>query len=117
MLVYITYWIDGNVGTDVASVLLVMMLLGAAFSSPSALILYLIADYLSKRLTSLIIIKLLLTVISGILTMLPFWLLGDFKVNYNDLKLYGPYCGTIILSIWLYRLELVNNFNSKPLSA
>jgi type IV secretory pathway VirB3-like protein len=89
-----------------------MLMWGGIFSIPSLLILGLTCHYLVNRFHTVKAVKMVLTVISVILTYAPFWVINrfSFKDDSGTVSLFFlPYCLTIVAGIWFYRLKGVGD--------
>ena len=93
-----------------------MLMWGGLFSIPSLVILGLTSHYLLRRLHTVKAVKIVLTIISVILTYAPFWVINgfSFKDDSGAVSLFFlPYCLTIVTGIWFYKLKGVDDVRTE----
>ncbi|MDB4905039.1 MAG: hypothetical protein JWQ63_4320 [Mucilaginibacter sp.] len=86
-----------------------VVFVGAIYSVPSAILFYLTSRWVNKL--KVYLQKLILTVVSTVLTYLPFGLIKGIRLEFDNstIVLLGSYYIVIVAGIWLYKLMLVNN--------
>lgn len=89
-----------------------MLMWGGLFSVPSLIILGICTHALIKRQTTVMAVKIPLTIISVILTYAPFWIINGYSFTDDSGAVslfFLPYCLTIVAGIWLYKLKGVGS--------
>jgi hypothetical protein len=98
---------------SIFSIYLFTILIGGLFSLPGFLLLYLACKYLIKLINNTILFKLIVTVVGVALTYIPFLVLDNFKPlldgGYLTQLIFISYCLVVVIGIWLYKPELINN--------
>jgi prepilin signal peptidase PulO-like enzyme (type II secretory pathway) len=104
---------------EAIGIIMVMMLFGCVFSFPSFACLYLITCYLKKYLQSIFVIKFYLSLISILLTLIPFWFFAGFELKRVELILLANYYFSILLGIWVFKLksETLPKLRNQPLGS
>jgi prepilin signal peptidase PulO-like enzyme (type II secretory pathway) len=90
---------------EAIGIIMVMMLFGCIFSFPSLACFYLVTYYLKKYLHPIAVIKLYLSLISILLTLIPFWFFAGFELKRVELILLANYYFSILLGIWVFKLK------------
>lgn len=97
---------------SIFSIYLFTILIGALFSLPSFLLLYLACKYIIKLINNTISFKLIVALVGVVLSYIPFLVIDNFNFLLNNDMLSQPlfmsYCLIIVIGIWFYKLEPSN---------
>jgi hypothetical protein len=88
-----------------AQFILVMVIFSIVFTFPCCFILWRTAHVIDYYFNNIIHKKLLLSVIGATLAIAPFYVYFKNEPIKTDIELKSLYCATVVLGIWLYRIE------------
>ena len=96
--------------------IMVMIVFSLIFTFPCWFILWRSANVIDYYLKTIIYKKVTLTVIGATLAILPFYVYFKNEPIRNDIALKSLYCITVLLGIWLYRIDPKTNSQSNEAS-